>query len=401
MTFTNFQVADNRDIWRENMAEVCRRTYNRRREFDLDRDAGLFKTYLVEVFDDREPLDNQNIRELLNSAINRAFQKEPQLVIRNPDDRFFFVIINDIPFVIDCEHTRFWRVETFVNSADSDRVMRRLLSDGKFIDQLWLPTNTQLSIPHLTDGEIRRLAMGFGMQHSIEEDSEDEFEEDNKTTRQPSERHAFRISSSEAYRFYKELRKSDSLSRFLAIKRLEMRVSSDMEEELFETGLSSIWYHGKVTSRGTWYEGLQSVLSSIVKVYKKGIDAVDSRRIFIENSNHLKRVGGGPINIGVDASFVTPSLLEHVFTDNSKAFKLIVVWREDIDESISRFELLDRHTGHDFSFIYRKINNRLAHLEVELSTSACANVVPRLVTNLQQHLDANATCSLFGAEILE
>lgn len=378
-----------RNHWQLKMADICRDTYNMRQNKRMPYKTGMFKSYLVEAYEDREQLDDIALKDLIKGIVKSIYPQDKP-IIEQSDERFFHVILEKQPFVFDCKESRFWRIETDIVSKDSDAILKKLVTNGQWLDQLWLPSSLQISIPRKLGAEIRALSTGFGLDKE-KDDDDFSFEKDGESS-ELFDKHSIRISSTKTLEMYEALKKVSSFSRHVAITRTETRWENNGL-----IALSSVWFQGKITSRGTWFEGLQGIISRTIELYRMGIGSVDECRIGIWE----KQVKGKPIFIEFSSnSSFRADLFESIIDHYSKFFKLIITWREDVSDDCSVFDMVDRHTGDSFTLVFRNSDTDLVRLELSISSRSCSNLVPRLLTNIQHYVDATASCALFENPIL-
>lgn len=398
MTAFKPEHAIERRVWNRTVAKVCQDTYQMRRLQKMDYGTAMYKTYLVEAYEDRKALSNKKLRQLVEEIVRTAYPRA-ELDLQMMEERFFFLQIDNTAFVLEAQHPRFWRLETFEDSRQADAKVRKLLSRGNLLDKLWVPSSLQLGVGAATEADIRGLSTEHFPHRNRDRNKQKKFSEDEA-------RQGLKISGANAKSRFERLRKFEDFGRFLAVVRTELR-SEDMA--LIETedegppepapvALASIWYHGKITSRGTWFGGISTTISALVSMYSRGIDAVEKQSIQLQRRTESVFETHGS-SCGIELTHpISPDEFQEQVLEN-EAFKLLATWAEVRDGS-AEYDVVDLHTGDQLEIALTSTADS-SRLSVSLGGDACANAVPRLLTNLQQFVDATATCPVFEEAALE
>lgn len=394
-----------RQNWRSLIADVMKDTYLRRHQDQggrLERGSGLFKAYLVETHADRDgDLDEKRLKHLLTEAFSRSVRVRRRVHLDTIESRFFRVSVGEgRTFMVDCTTPRYWSVETIIRSADADPIVRRLVRDGQHIDQLWLSGLLQERLPSAVQAEVRSISTGFGTRRPGSEFESDGGPADQAVDEDAShEGLAFRAMGADAQEALEIFRRSE-LRRKMAIQRVTARqrvVAPEPEVVPGEpvvkvaplVGYSDLWYHGKLTLRGTANHALVDFMDLVRQKYAAGISAVEERLVGVSRGF----LRGEPIQIVFEGVIGVPELV-HAVEQRPDAFKLVFTHVEEV-RGTTRFDVVDLHTGDDFKMDMRPVGTGTTRIEVLIGLSCCANVLPRLLTNLQQYVDATAACPVF------
>lgn len=353
----------------------------------MDDNSGLYKSYLVEAHCDSGRLSHEDTRTVIREILDRSF---PNILhnVYEISDRFFSIEINnDSQMIIDCEKSRIWKIETCIASKKSESILNKIMKKGLFLDNLWLPSSIQLSIPRIMNSQIRGLSTAFGRDKSEETEID---EQDQNLDIESIEKHSIKISSPNAVSIYNKLNEIPEFAKHIAVTRLETRSIERIENEPNAVALSSIWYNGKITSRGTWFDHLDDTISTVSEKYMIGLNNIDSDRITLAKN----KFSGDLIPIVIPNTCISFLELKKYISTNINIFKLIVAWTDEINDATYKMDLIDCHTNDTFVMHVNLSENTIV-LKIDLDSKACANVVPRLLTNIQQYINATAFCPIF------
>lgn len=369
---------------------------------------GFFKQYMIEAHTDAPRSDrsrHDKIQAILRRAAEGAYpapkrpstsQKNRAILVDAIEPFVFWYQMGDARFVADCRGRRFWALETVDNAAESEGAVRAITRDGAILDQLWLPMGVQEALPRALGAEIKYVVAGSkstraGAEMSkhdggyLGDEESERADDDNEYLDSEPEDPGFRsaFSGTSAAKALLELRKNDEFRSLLATHRSTLRRQSDDG-----VGLSTVWYSGKLTHRGTDWAAITETMRRVVQSYTAGIAAVEKLRI------GTSEFGGDHITFHLSpASGLDPdTIVSEVFARRS-AFKLLMTWKQRVSATAWVFDGVDLHTGDSFQLTMT--TNASLRLHLALPDTACANLVPRLLSNLQQYVDATATCPAF------
>lgn len=119
------------------------------------------------------------------------------------------------------------------------------------------------------------------------------------------------------------------------------------------------------------------------------MQAVEARRVSVSSE---RGVQGDVTEITFQNQLGVDQFRREVFGARS-VFRLLLTWDSPSGPNSCRFDAMDMHAGVPVTITMTEGERPRA--TISLPGNACGNIVPRLLVNLQQFVDATAACSAF------
>lgn len=331
------------------------------------------KSYIVEV-------DDTSIAESSNSIVH--FLTGDSLPVRvrvertdDPTLHTVYIGRSQVEFYLDTLDERFWVLHTISPADIADQAVRSLVNRTRRLDSAWIPSDQletwsgQLGIP-------RTVTAKFSVPTGLYRDDlpEEEFEDNS---------FYLRFGSSGDARFrLEDYRQSEALAPSLAL--WSVRVARRDSERALEV-VDEVTAGGKLTCRGNSFRLHQEMVLGFQSRYAELINNWETKyRLGWESTEN----GGRPT--GEIAEITLPDPLDE---ESAERFLNIVfscgepyrLYGVPIRNGASRYVVrgVDLHSGDKVDFEILPDMIRLY-----LYPTTCANVLARILTNLQHYHDA-------------
>ncbi|WP_271397069.1 hypothetical protein [Salinicoccus roseus] len=345
----------------------------------------LIKSYIIENhMIDNEMNKNSLTQQYLNDWKSRSSIKDDIKVKETNDENLVTVIMNEDEYYFDIRDSRFWIISSNAKAVETDKLHQNLLRDNS-MDSIWLPSSYIYSLRYEEIGKM--YSIGINYKELISEKDEDL--QINKYLNQ-SEDLSLDLSRNKASAVLDILRDSD-IKHNLAYDKISI-INSTYEENYENTNfvLNDLKFNGKVTARGNSYSHHLDTLNKLLGDYSYKIKN-------LEEKLPIKLEHGISGNIGVIelSHEVTLSKLAKVLSDGKPPFKLwgTPIWK---NENTCELFLIDLHNGNYAKNLNIKL--RPNRIYITLSNNSCGNTISRLLTNINQYIDATAIFKMGESE---
>lgn len=355
------------------------RTYSELSERqELERDTALVKTYLLEGHrvggadhfgQESDPI----VDALADATLRRRFPAEI-----HPSEDPGLITIDGVfdgrealSLYVDRTDRRYWLIHTMGSSNAADWIIGRLMKAGARIDQVWLPAQLLEALSHL--GSFRGLGLDFDRRLFGTDDEEDAAGDNLQFLK-------MQLWGNRARRVLQVLRHTDAFPDATTLAKVKLKFWPDEEEaDLFT--LDDIKFDGKVTARGTSFDGHVILLGTLRDTYAREIHKLESR-FAIGSDVEVGRLTGRAMSIRLGRSIPDIDHFCATVFSSSNPFRL---WGVPLRTSTRfvRVRALDLHVGGPIDFEVASDTIR-----VFLPHGTCANTIMRFYTNLQHHFDS-------------
>lgn len=403
----------------EFVAEVVSHTYERLlagERFDVGQ--AMLKTYVVEKHPDGgPPLED---RESDHFFLANAVEQLGGRVAETEDPRLFLFEIptedegrERVSFAVDMLDDRYWQIHTAAQTTEADPLMRRLTTEGGYLDTAWLPGRYLNAFSER--GSIYKVRVGFDdatllssiprgrHQPVLRVDGEGEWQLVDSIAYAPSEeeearRRALGYEEGQSaltfsLRDYVDLR--DGLTELhgtryfsgaLNITRAEFRYFLNGDIEEFSNARLYNW--GKVTASGTSGAAHLDLMNRFVSDYRQRIERLEAELGCRPEPNHNDAaLSAQPASIEYGEVEDFETFVLNLFSGN-KPFRIEGTPRFR-NEGYAVINAFDLHARQPLRF---EVSD--TYMTVLVPPGGCGNTIARLYTNLLEHLDANAV--LYG-----
>ncbi|MGE5574021.1 MAG: hypothetical protein ACM3ZU_13555 [Bacteroidota bacterium] len=345
----------------------------------LDLEQNLPKTYLVEAHRFREQEPNHNtVLRFLRATLNAP----RQMILETKDEFFFAVKLDNVILYIDALETRFWLAHTLNRTLDADSSVESLIRDSPDLDSAWLPGKYLRGEKYGAVNE--RLGVRFDPVGSRLAPTEVPIPVE---LQRPT---SIEVEAPDIDYIWRVLLEDEKIRRRMPIVRTIVRREFD-ESRYARIGLR---YDGKITARGPTYPEYIRLVTAIQATYAQSIRQIEERYVLRWESVDGSETGespmvaelrGAPISIEFTRPPIDTGMLISWLLHPNGPCRL---WGhvERVAPDYYSIEAVDMHSGDPLG-IELGVQGDAAFMRIYLAECACANIVARLYTNTQQHVD--------------
>ena len=381
---------EHRGAWEEFAKDACASAYrDLRDDGELEDGKTLLKRYLVEAHTDyghRNAAASERVADLLDAVATEMKRGDNTLEVDVLGHMFFRLSYGGATCFLDASEIRYWSLETFERSGDVDSWVRRLTTNGDRLDQVWLPISFQQSLSGFLQAEVKRVSASF--KRYSERAASARYDGTREADEEPEDGLIARFGGPDGVAMYQQVAELPQFRNSVALYKSTLRSRPPAALGIDGASLSTVWYSGKMTQRGAWWDALQQTPKALVSAYRAGMKAVDDRKIGIPDNG----VRGDFIQFDLGTAVPVETFREEVFGRRS-IFRLLLTWEKASGDWV-QFDAVDLHAGAPIQLLLEQRRDGQT-LRMVVPEDACGNVVPRLLTNLQQFVSALAMCRTF------
>lgn len=355
------------------------RSYSQLSEIqELEPDTSLVKTYLIEahVSETAPQGDAATVAERVFTGEHPPIRNDIQLVAGDEEGLLTIKTLyrrERITIYLDHSNPRFWVLHSTNSSTALDTILGRLVKTSPELDRVWFPADL---LERATDlGDFRGLSLSYdrGAIEDIDFDAPDA----------PVEMLKMQLWGRKAGDVLQLLRRErGGFPRETSLAKVKIKYWID-DEGAF--ALDDIKYNGKVTTRGTSFDGHIELISTIYRSYQAEIRKLESHYALRRGDGNGSFLEGSPID------FVLNQPINDVGVFCDKVFSATWPFRlwgvpVKVAPDFFRVRAVDLHVGNKLHF---EIADEF--IRVYLPAQTCGNSIFRFYTNLQHFYDARVT----------
>jgi len=316
------------------------------------------KTYIME--------SNNGLPRIQGSESLRVFPsptKLPQIsVLRLEYSRLSAI------FYLDATDPRFLLLYTNDVADITDKLYSRLVeSSTNSFDRIWLPTEVQDKISHLSGNVFRGFGLSFNDLFALE-----------KRRELPIDELRMSASGVRSGRALEALNKDTMLKRSLCYSKIKVERGNSQS---FVT--DEVRFNGRViTKSGQSIDDHVSLIEIIRKIYRNLIEEIEQNSIGTRQVEGRTLIEGQAFELILDRQIEDLDRFSERLLSSSKPFRLWGIVNK-ISKDMRQIVAVDLHTGDPLNL---EITPSL--IRIYLSRGACGNTVLRLYVNTQHGFDS-------------
>jgi hypothetical protein len=280
-------------------------------------------------------------------------------------DDLFLLRVDDLVLAVDCLDSRFWQVHSTSAKDKVDRLLQRMLTNTTQLDSAWIPRDLLREV----DGTHRWLKSSFDGEDLLGPNA-------------PARKWRARFEGDAPDDLLDILSQQDQYARASALEAIGSTVT---EEGIGSAQVTADWRGSFIIGQGDFNAGA-SVVARAADRYATFVTDLEQR-------HQLRFVGDAGAESGItldgdvaalwfDDPIDSVELLVDGLFAAKAPFRLWAVPRQ-VDTHEWEANAIDLHVGQPL-----RLEISPYRVRVVLTETTCGNTLARLLTNLQQHLDA-------------